>query len=224
VGHARWAERAWRRRAETAALQGRMDSRTNSIARQFDRICGVLASLGYLTDDGPDPGVTGAGRQLSRIYGESDLLALQCLRAGLWDGLGPADLAAAVSLLVYESRGADLPGAAPARVPGSLREVVDRTGRLWADLEDLEKRSGLQPTRQPEAGFAWALHRWASGATLRTVLEGSDLTAGDFVRWCKQVMDFLGQLATATPDDGLARTARDAIDALRRGVVSVALP
>ena len=222
--HARWAERAARLRTETAALERRLQARTNSIARQFDRICSVLAARGYLSDDGPRPTITPAGTQLSRIYGESDLLAMECLRAGLWDGLGPADLAAAVSVLVYESRGADLPGTPPARVPSSIRAILEETGRIWADLEDLEKRSSLQPTRQPEAGFAWAVHRWASGATLRSVLEGSELTAGDFVRWCKQVMDFLGQLAVAAPDPAMGQSARTAIGAMRRGVVSVALP
>jgi ATP-dependent RNA helicase HelY len=81
--HARWAERAARLRAENAGLQRRLEARTNSIARQFDRICAVLAELGYLSDAGEAPSVTPAGRQLSGIYGESDLLAMECLRAGL---------------------------------------------------------------------------------------------------------------------------------------------
>jgi ATP-dependent RNA helicase HelY len=219
--HARWAERAWRLRTETAGLQRRLDARTNSIARQFDRICLVLAERGYLTDAGPTPGVTPAGQQLSRIYGESDLLALECLRAGLWDGLGPAELAAACSTLVYESRGGDSAGQPPPRVPGSIRPAVDSTMRLWAELEVLEKRHGLPATRQPDLGFAWAVHRWAGGANLRTVLEGAELTGGDFVRWCKQVMDFLGQLTAAAPGTALARTAGLAIDEMRRGVVAV---
>jgi ATP-dependent RNA helicase HelY len=55
------------------------------------------------------------------------------------------------------------------------------------------------------------------------VLEGSELTAGDFVRWCKQVMDFLGQLVAASPGSPLAETARTAIDSIRRGVVAVTI-
>ena len=219
--HARWAERAWRLRSETAGLQRRLDARTNSIARQFDRICTVLADRGYLSDAGEEPAVTAAGRQLSRIYGESDLLAMECLRAGLWDGLSPAELAAACSTLVYESRGGDTPGQAPPRLPGSIRVTVEQTVRLWGDLEVLEKRHGLPTTRQPDLGFAWAAHRWAGGATLHTVLAGAELTAGDFVRWCRQVMDFLGQLTSAAPGTELARTAGLAIDAMRRGVVAV---
>jgi ATP-dependent RNA helicase HelY len=50
--HARWAERALRLERESARLQARMDSRSNTIAKHFDKICLVLESLGYLTGDG----------------------------------------------------------------------------------------------------------------------------------------------------------------------------
>jgi ATP-dependent RNA helicase HelY len=57
-------------------------------------------------------------------------------------------------------------------------------------------------------------------------LRESDMQAGDFVRWTKQVIDLLGQVADATlsADDEAAqetgRTARAAADLLRRGVVA----
>ena len=219
--HARWAERAHRLRVETAGLTRRLEGRTNSIARRFDRICIVLTELGYLAGPADTPTVTEAGMQLRRIYGESDLLAMQCLRAGLWQELSPAELAGACSALVYESRGNPEPGAAPPRVPPALRGTLDETMRTWGTLEVLEKRNGLPPSRQPDLGFAWAVHRWAGGGTLRSVLQGSELTAGDFVRWCKQVIDFLGQLASADPGGPLAAPARAAIDSMRRGVVAV---
>ena len=221
--HARWAERANRLRTETAGLQRRLEGRTNSIARQFDRICEVLTELGYLSGPVDAPAVTDAGHQLSRIYGESDLLAMQCLRAHLWDGLGAAELAGACSALVYESRGSSEPGATPPRVPHSIRGTLEETMAAWAALEVLERRHGLPATRQPDLGFAWAVHRWAAGGTLRSVLEGSELTAGDFVRWCKQVMDFLGQLVAASPGTPLAQEARTAIESMRRGVVAVTI-
>ena len=131
--HARWAERAHRLRTETAGLQRRLEGRTNSIARQFDRICEVLMELGYLTGPVDTPTVTEAGTQLSRIYGESDLLAMQCLRQGLWDSLSPPELAAACSALVYESRGScGAGGSAAARACGHRRDA----GRDDADLGD----------------------------------------------------------------------------------------
>ena len=58
------------------------------------------------------------------------------------------------------------------------------------------------------------------------MLRDGELTAGDFVRWCKQLADLLGQIADAAGSSvapegiALARTARQAVDAVKRGVVS----
>jgi ATP-dependent RNA helicase HelY len=47
------------------------------------------------------------------------------------------------------------------------------------------------------------------------------MPAGDFVRWCRQVVDLLDQIASAAPDGSpLHRTAREAVAAVRRGVVA----
>jgi ATP-dependent RNA helicase HelY len=50
---------------------------------------------------------------------------------------------------------------------------------------------------------------------------GSALSAGDFVRWCRQVLDLLDQVRNAAPQPDLQLTAKRAIDAIRRGVVAV---
>lgn len=61
--------------------------------------------------------------------------------------------------------------------------------------------------------------RWASGQELAKVLRISGLPAGDFVRWVRQVVDLAGQIATAAGPGDLRRTCREAIAAMRRGVV-----
>jgi ATP-dependent RNA helicase HelY len=45
------------------------------------------------------------------------------------------------------------------------------------------------------------------------------MPAGDFVRWIRQLLDLLGQIAQAA-DDEIRPTAERAMDALRRGVVA----
>jgi ATP-dependent RNA helicase HelY len=217
--HMRWAERWTRLRADTDALERKIAGKTSSIARTFDRVAAVLESLGYL--QGED--ITPAGRQLARVYSESDLLVVECLRAGHWDGLSPAELAAVVSALVYESRRPD--ESSPHVPSGGAQTALDEMVRLWARLAAAESDAGVSFLRQPDAGFAWAAWRWAGGARLEQVLDDDpDLTAGDFVRWCKQLIDLLGQVADVAelaPDGAaLRRTARAAIAAVRRGVVA----
>ena len=104
--------------------------------------------------------------------------------------------------------------------------MLTATVSVWSELSQLEAEERVQFLREPDLGFAWAAHRWASGARLESVLRDGDLTAGDFVRWCKQLADILGQIADAagsqrTPESlALAANARAAVDGVKRGVVS----
>ena len=94
--HARWANRWNKLDAEHRALMRRIEGRTGSIAKVFDRICEVLSSLGYLERSGDgELVVTAPGASLRRLYAESDLLLAECLRLRVWEGLDAAALAAA---------------------------------------------------------------------------------------------------------------------------------
>ena len=219
--HVRWAERRMRLERDTEELRRRVAGRTRSLVRTFDRICGLLTARGYLS---PDDGVTEAGRALARIWTEADLLVAECLRHGVWEGLGPAELAAAVSVLVYEARRDVEDRAAVPR--GPIAKAVDATLRLWSELESDEAAWGLEATREPELGFVWPMYRWARGEELAKVLASGhgidgEMSAGDFVRWARQVADLLGQLADAAGASAQLRaTARQAISAINRGVVA----
>jgi ATP-dependent RNA helicase HelY len=194
--HARVAERYFRLQKEAAELERQIGGRSHVIARTFGKVCAVLDELGYLDGDA----VTADGRRLARLYSELDLLAAECLRRGFWDGLNPAELAACVSVLSYESRQARDDGP-PARLPkGPVRDVLNAMTRTWAELDQLEKRSGLSFLREPDSGFVWAAFRWARGAKLEDVLDSvPGLTPGDFVRSVKQLIDLLDQIAAAAP-------------------------
>ncbi len=217
--HARWAERWFRLKRETDALVRRIEGRTNTIARVFDRVCDLLTERGYLAGDK----VTPAGEQLRRIYSESDLLVSECLRQGVWKELDVPGLTAVVSAVVYESR-RDEKGLTP-RVPkGGSTLALDTMIRIWSVLDDEERAHRLDVTPEPDLGLAWAIHRWASGQPLQAVLRDADLAAGDFVRWCKQVIDLLGQIAQATDDPTLRKTARAAVESVSRGVVAAGPP
>jgi ATP-dependent RNA helicase HelY len=212
--HLRDLARRARLEREAEALEQRVSGRSHVLARTFGRVCAVLEQLGYMEDDE----VTPEGRRLAALYTELDLLAAECLRRGTWARLAPADLAACVSALTFESRRAD--DAGPVRLPhGQAREVLaDMTG-LWGELAAVEDGQHLSFLRQPDLGFAWTVHAWARGTSLEKLV-GPDLTAGDFVRSMKQLIDLLGQVAVADAGGELGKTARAAVDLLRRGVVA----
>ncbi|MEU6735344.1 DEAD/DEAH box helicase [Streptomyces physcomitrii] len=220
--HARWAERYHRLLRDTGQLERRIEGRTNTIARTFDRIVALLTELDYLRGNE----VTEHGRRLARLYGELDLLASECLRDGVWEGLGPAELAACVSALVYESRIGD-DAVAPKVPSGKAKAALGEMVRIWGRLDAVEEEFGISQTegvgqREPDLGFAWAVYMWASGKGLDEVLREAEMPAGDFVRWCKQVIDVLGQIAAAAPAEQstVAKNARRAVEAVLRGVVA----
>ncbi|MBM7168254.1 DEAD/DEAH box helicase [Streptomyces sp. G44] len=220
--HARWAERYDRLKRDTAQLERRIEGRTNTIARTFDRIVALLTELDYLRGNE----VTEHGKRLARLYGELDLLASECLRAGVWEGLAPGELAACVSALVFEARVGD-DALAPKLPSGAAKAALGEMVRIWGRLDALEEEFRINQAegvgqREPDLGFAWAAYMWAGGKGLDEVLREAEMPAGDFVRWCKQVIDVLGQIAAAAPREGstVAKNARKAVDQLLRGVVA----
>jgi ATP-dependent RNA helicase HelY len=212
--HARWAERWFKLDRESRTLRRRVEERTNTVARQFDRVCEVLTDLEYLSGET----VTERGQRLMRLYSELDLVTAEALRGGVFDDLSTAGLAAALSALVFAARRPD--GDAP-RVPGGgTRAAIDELVRIAGRVQVLEREHRLDFTRQPDLGFAWATYRWAEGDDLDEVLSVTDLAAGDFVRWTKQVIDMAGQVADAAGAGPVRDVARDVVRALRRGVVA----
>ena len=235
----RLAERYLRLEREIEQLRRKVATATNSLARTFDRIVGLLTERRFI-DEGSDGTrrSNADGQLLARIYSESDLLVAESLRGGIWRGLGPAELAGVVSAVVYESRGID--GPAPPRaaeIPTApLRRALAQTRRLSDALRADEQRHRLNPSREPDEGFVTAVYRWVTTGDLATALAASDVAgtgtpspasgrcpqpAGDFVRWCRQVVDLLDQIRKAPTDKGLRDVAKRAIDDIRRGVVAV---
>ena len=218
--HARWAERYWKLKRETDRMRKQIATRTGTVARIFDRVIEVLEVLGYVTGHGDDLELTDAGRTMRRIYGERDLLVAEALRQDLWRSLDAPSLAAMASCLVYEPRRDEQNMGERGLPRGAFRIAYDKTTRLWAELDDIEQEHHLPGSEPLAPGLAAAMHSWARGGSLDRVLIDADMAAGDFVRWAKQTIDLLDQLSITAEDDELARTARRALDGVRRGIVA----
>ena len=120
--------------------------RQNSLADQFDAVLRLLEELAYL--DGWS--VTPMGDMLAGIFHESDLLIAECLRDGVLDGVGPADLAGLVSCFVFEERGSGSRGSR-VRGPGFSRERNDRLSRGQREDRSENARMGDLPREFPKA-------------------------------------------------------------------------
>ncbi len=217
--HARWAERYWRLRKQIDTATREIEGKTGAIAVRFDRVCNVLHELGYLEEHKGETFVTEAGANLRRIYGERDLLVAECLRRGLWDALDATTLVAVVSCVVFEARRDD-DNWQMGRLPkGNFPSVLVEMEKAWDALTEIEDSARLPGTPALATGLALGMQRWAKGQRLDSVLRECNLAGGDFVRWCKQVIDGLDQISKVSTGD-LGETARQAITLIRRGIVA----
>lgn len=210
--HSRVAERAQRLQREIDGLQERINSRTNVIAKRFDRIKLILDKFGYIKNDS----IAQSGKMLSKIYGETDLLIAESIQSGVFNQLSPADLVAVISSCIYESRNEEA-----AKVPrGEVQNALAIISKIYGKIHEAEIDLNLEPMRAPDFGFCWVSHKWASGHSLTSVLKGSDLTVGDFVRSMKQIIDLLRQLKVAAPE--LQLVIDQALVKIDRGVIAYA--
>ncbi len=213
--HARIAERAERVRRESDGLRARVENRTHVIAKTFDRICDVLTHLQYIEGEK----TLEQGKILSKIYAESDLLLTEAIKRGVLKNLSAPELVAVASAVIFQSRTTE--NYAPKMPHNNVAQALVSLVSIWSELEEIEERFGVKTQREPDFGFAFISYKWAQGNSLQSVLKGSDMSVGDFVRSTKQLIDLLTQIAGASPD--LRKTCREAVNRLDRGVISYML-
>jgi ATP-dependent RNA helicase HelY len=211
--HERWAARASKLERDVAALERRIRSRTETLGRQFDRVLAVLEDLVYVRGFS----LTDKGERLRRIYGEGDILVVEALSEGVFDGLPPSEFGSLVSTVVYESR-ERIPR--PVDIPTrTLRDSYRRLSELWRKVRRTEDARQVELCRELDPGFLATVFEWAEGKPLDDVLDASGLPAGDFVRNCKQLLDLLRQIEEVAEPE-IRRAARAAYEAINRSVVS----
>ena len=213
--HARFAERADRLNRESEGLRSRVENRTHVIAKTFDRICNVLTHLGYIEGEKP----LAQGKILAKIYAESDLLLTESIRRGVFENLTPVELLSVASAMIYESRSVE--NYAPKMPHQNVANALAVVAKIWVELEDIENEFDVKTQREPDFGFCYAAYRWANGHSLSSVIKGTDMTVGDFVRCIKQLIDLLTQIGGAA--ENLRPICKEGIKRLDRGVVSYML-
>ena len=119
-----------------------------------------------------------------------------------------------ISSFIYESRNDE-----GDKIPrGVVQESLAKISKIYGNIHEIESEHNLVPMRAPDFGFCWASHRWASNHSLTSVLKGTELTVGDFVRSMKQIIDLLRQLRSAAPD--LQPVIDQALNKIDRGVIA----
>jgi ATP-dependent RNA helicase HelY len=215
--HLRALRRVARGERDLDRLRADLSHRSGSLSRQLDLVVELLEAWGYV--DGWT--LTSRGATLIKVFHESDLLVAEALADGLFDDLDGRSVAALASCFTYQRRA---PGPAPAPwfPTPALRHRVRELRHLAHELVRDEQAAGLQATRSPDPGLLAVTYDWAGGSALDDVLEHEEVTPGDFVRQVRQLVDLLRQIGNAAERTATRAAARDAANAVFRGVVSAA--
>ena len=209
------AESADRIAKELAQLEKRVSTSVQSVSKKFEDLTDLLEQWGYVDDWK----LTKKGVRLGRIFHESDLLIAECLSEGVFDDLDHYELASLTSVFVYEDRKRE----ALERIHFPNSKLDDR----WAKIEQISRKLsaqevqyGLLPHRFPDPGFMCTAYDWAHGTSLFDILDEDDVTAGDFVRTMKQLIDLLRQFSTIDDETVSSTISGLAAKSLFTGVVA----
>ena len=183
----------------------------------FHRARNLLEERGYLDGWSLLP----PGQALRNVYSEMDFLLVEAVQAGVVSDVSAPELAALVSVFVYEPRrDAETAAEWPTQ---TLERRWSLLAGLWKQHTAAEQEHGLAATRPPQPGFAQPAYAWAQFRDLEDLMEDYSLVPGDFVRTFRQLLDVMRQLrdaAQALGIEGLDRTAAQVLAAVDRGVVA----
>lgn len=203
-------------RAEIHRLETSATRRSTSLAVRFDSVLDVMNILGALHDWS----LTSTGRLVASLYHECDMAIALALQRGVFDGLDPPAFAAALSTFTYEERRPD-PPRPPAPPSAAVMASIGSIEAIVGEIQGVERSRGVRLTRSTDRGFIRLADEWVRGRPLTEATES--LSAGDFVRNIKVLIDLSGQIATAAPHRGTRAVAREAVELMARGVVTADL-
>lgn len=196
-----------------SSVKTKVKSSSESLARQFDRVLAILSGRGFLEGWS----LTGSGERLARLYHESDLLVVIAMEKGIFDELLPEELAGILSVFTFETRGPLRYG--PTFPTPNLANLYSKVASIWDDLVAEEAAMSIPLTREVDPGFMEMSYRWAQGQELGRVLALGQMSAGDFVRNSKQLIDLARQIALLAPNLNTRVAAERVVNVTLRGVV-----
>ena len=201
---------------ELKKLTKRVQSRGQSLARQFERILALLSVYGYVEDWS----LTERGEILSKINAEADLVIADQISRGLFSNLNSKEFAGLLATFIFESRGEG--ATSPNRFPTQkLENICYECEKFIENLNKDERDAGIRESRALDYSMMYPAFLWAKGDSLDEILEKREIAGGDFVRAIKSIIDLIRQIQNATDDPQLKKLCKSTHEACFRDIVEV---
>lgn len=186
--------------------------------QQIESRLALLSEMGYI-DNGK---LTIKGEAASQIYGYS-LQITELLFDGYFQRLDPDLLNVLMMAIVFEAK----PGAWYAEMEDDLAtELLTEPSQKAEDIKTREETLGIDtPIKLLDGSLSAATYAWSQACTFDELMEYTDATPGDLVRYIRLTSDLLRQTRRAVVEDEemlnkinecIARLNRDVVDAERQ--------
>lgn len=202
---------------QISQVTAQISKNNNGLLEHFDNLCSLLNQLGYIYKYGDTWRISELGDKLATVHCEKSLLTTQCLQLPSWRAINAAEFAAVIAALVYTPRSDQWLGSAPPNNP-KIIDALNDADKVYNQLVALEKKYQISPTDPPIAQVVAGVYAWARGESIATLMLLCDLSAGDAVRFLKQVIDLLDHIEQID-DPLMVTTAHNARKLIKRGVV-----
>lgn len=167
-----------------------IDSQAGNISKTLFSIIYILQELEYLDKKTK---LTEKGMLLSNIHSDNDILIAEIITNGILDTVEHNILAPIMSSFIYSGR-KNAFKKLPKNLERNYGELSDIFIKVYKKVYKLEKKYNVQQINELDFGLTQPLHDWCMGRELSNILQNSEMQAGDFVRWAKQVKDLLIQI------------------------------
>ena len=197
-------------------LTKRVQSRGQSLARQFERLLALLSEYEYVHDWE----LLEKGQVLSRINSEADIVICELITSGELVKLSAPELAGLLSAFVFEGRG-DSSTRFNTFPSDELERLCIASEKFIEKFNRDEREAGIKESRGLDYSMMFGTYLWAKGKPLDEILANQDITGGDFVRVIKSIVDLVRQIENATSDEALGAICRATKKACYRDIVEI---
>jgi len=201
---------------ELKRLTKRVQSRGQSLARQFERLLALLSEYEYVQEWE----LLEKGKVLSRINSEADIVICELITSGQLVKLSAPELAALLAAFVFEGRG-DNSNRFDSFPTKELERLCVASEKFLEKFNKDEREAGIKESRGLDYSMMHGTYLWAKGKSLDEILGNQDITGGDFVRVIKSIVDLVRQIENATEDEALGSLCRSTNKACYRDIVEI---
>ncbi len=206
------AEQSKRYKRQVKDINVEIQNRTSMYWQQFADIVALLRDKQYI-DSNNKP--TAIGKTCAALRSDNSLFISEVIKTDLFDKLGPAELASAISgIAIGEARRRDHN---KAEVNPKLYDLFDDINRISRRVIQDQRKYRIYKSAELGPHLSTAIEEWAKGKGWDELITDSGFDDGDILKAIRRTIDVCKQVSKApNVNPALQATATEAIAMMER--------